>query len=87
MRSPKLTTVYFVGNPSIATFIGGLCKKYHMPFIKDFTNTHGGSSDKSVMVSYLKKTLFAVILTLIAALLLSSYLDIGNIRKLVKAHV
>ena len=87
MQSPKSTIVYFVGNPSIAKFIGGLCKQYDMPFIKDFTNRHGGSSDKSVMVCYLKKSLFAVIFTLVAFLLLSCYLDIGNIRKLVKSHV
>ena len=74
----KSSSVNFVGRPSLADRITKVCAKYDITLSKDFTNSQRGQSDKKIRISYIKKTLSVIVLTLGACVLLSVYI---NIRK------
>lgn len=70
------STIYFVGRPSIADHIGKLCEKYNHQLIKDFSNSQRGSSDKQLMVKYLKYTLYVLFAVVASCILFSIYVRI-----------
>ena len=73
-ESTEDSSIYFVGRPSLADNIAKLCTKYNQTLIKDSTNSQRGSSDKGLMINYMKYTLYTTIATILFGIVLSIYL-------------
>jgi len=73
-NSAKDSSIYFVGRPSLADQISIYCEKHNQTLIKDFTNSQRGTSDKLVMVHYLKYTFYVIVITIVFSMFLHIFL-------------
>ncbi|XP_066910553.1 uncharacterized protein [Clytia hemisphaerica] len=73
-NSAKDSSIYFVGRPSLADQISSYCEKHNQTLIKDFTNSQRGTSDKLVMVHYLKYTFYVIVITIVFSIFLHIFL-------------
>ena len=74
----KSTLVYFVGSGTIAMQIGAVCDRLRLRFVKDYTNSHGGS-DKKTLIKYTKYTVYATTLSIAFCLILNIYVKVGRL--------